>query len=278
MSVAEQASFFARWGEDIQSVISTGFQCIEITLNRVLFFQESTDALAHLTLSFELDRKYSAEEISHFRLFCSMYLKEPKHKILSILFGSSDKSNRMRNDLNTNFNEQSPGIKYGIGGGQWEQYIDIDEARTRESYDDKEEKYECVGSSSRIGMDEVEFLSISYSKGGYIRFFPTLTLRDLDEAMFLPFTNKSLAEKIKAIHVYSNGYKLKEISKSDFNIDESTVEPTFPVTFSDEELNDPWVSIRPEIASTFHIKFFEETPKRMFVTSQTMNSLENRNK
>ena len=98
LSDEEQASFFARWGDDIQSVISTGFQRIESTLNRVLFFQEATDPLVHLTLSFELKEKYSAEAIGHFRLFCSMYLKEPKHKILGILFGSSDKSNRMRND------------------------------------------------------------------------------------------------------------------------------------------------------------------------------------
>jgi hypothetical protein len=39
LSEEEQASFFARWGDDIQSVISTGFQRIENTLNRVLFFK-----------------------------------------------------------------------------------------------------------------------------------------------------------------------------------------------------------------------------------------------
>ena len=85
LSEEEQASFFARWGDDIQSVISTGFQRVESTLNRVLFFQEASDSLKHFTLSIELDRKYSAEEIGHFRLFCSMYLKEPKQKILGII-------------------------------------------------------------------------------------------------------------------------------------------------------------------------------------------------
>lgn len=278
LSEEEQASFFARWGDDIQSVISTGFQRIENILNRVLFFQESTDTLAHLTLSFELDKKYTAEEIGHFRLFCSMCLKEPKHKILSILFGSSDKSNRMRKDSDTDFTEQTPGIKYGIGSGQWEHYIDLDNASESEANEDEdeEEKYESVRSSSRIGMDEVEFIPISYNKDSFIRFFPSLTLRDIDEAMFLPFANKSLAEKIKAIHIYSNGYKLQEISRSEFYVDESEVDPNFPVSFSDEELRDPWVRVRPEDASAFHIRFFEETPKRMYVPSQTKNSLENR--
>jgi hypothetical protein len=280
LSEEEQASFFARWGDDIQSVISTGFQRIENTLSRVLFLQEATDTLAHLTLSFELDRKYKAEEIGHFRLFCSMYLKEPKHRILSILFGSSDKSNRMMGNLDTNFTEQTPGIKYGISGGQWEHYIDLDKQRKTapENDEDDKEKYECVGFSSRIGMDEVEFLPISYNKDSFIRLFPCLTLRDIDEAMFLPFANKSLAEKIKAIHVYSNGYKLQEISRTELHIDDSALEPNFPAIFSDEELRDPWVRVRPEVASSFDIRFFEETPKRMFVPAQTKNSLKNRNK
>jgi hypothetical protein len=206
-----------------------------------------------------------------------MYLKEPKHKILSILFGSSDKSNRMRNDLETDFMEQTPGIKYGISGGQWEHYIDH-KASESQSNEEEDEKYHRVGSSSGIGTNELEFLAISYNKGSFIRFSPCLTLRDLDEAFFLPFVNKSLAVKIKAIHIYSNGYKLQEINSSDFFVDESEIEPNFPVFFTDDELRDPWVRVRPNGSSTFHIRYFEETPKRLFVPIQTVNSLENRRK
>ncbi|WP_232700258.1 hypothetical protein [Brevibacillus daliensis] len=201
-----------------------------------------------------------------------MYLKEPKQKIVSILFGSSDKSNRMRIGLGEDFTKQKSGIKYGIGGGQWEQYIYLEETRNDDS--EEEEKYVCVGSSSSIGRDEIELLPISYRKSSLIRLSPNLTLRDLDEAMFLPFVNKSLAEKFKAIHVYSNGYKLQEISSSEFYIDESEIAPQFPAEFTEDELCDPWVRVRPKNASTFHISFFDETPKRMFIPSQTVNSLE----
>jgi len=278
LSEEEQASFFARWGDDIQSVISTGFQRVENTLNRLLFLQEASDVMTHLTLSFELDRKYPAEEIGHFRLFCIMHLKEPKHKILSLLFGSSDKSNRMRNDLDTDFTEQKPGIKYGIGGGQWEQHINYEEGDTAlpENEDEEGLKYESVGSSSSVGMETVEFLPISYNKGSYIRFFPCLSLRDIDEAMFLPVVNKSLAEKVKAIHIYSSGYKIQEIYQSEFYIDDSTFELELPVEFTHDELTDPWVRIRPKGYSSFHIRFFEETPKRMFTSNQIKNSLEGR--
>ncbi|ASA58012.1 hypothetical protein [Vibrio gazogenes] len=278
LSEEEQASFFSRWGDDIQSVISSGFQKVEGTLNRVLFLQESNDPITSLTVSLELDKKYSADEIGHFRAFCYLTLKEPKHKILSVLFGASDKSNRMRADKETDFTEQCSGIKYGIGSGQWEQHIDFDETEvtSEETDDEKDEKWSAVGSGSSIGREEVEFLPISYSKSSFIRFFPVISLRDLDDAMFLPFLNKTLAEKVKSIHIYSNGYKLQEIKSDDLCIDSTSIEPNFPVEFSKDELEDQWVRIRPQGASTHNMRFFENTPKRLFTPGQVENSLEDR--
>lgn len=279
LSEEEQASFFARWGDDIQSIISTGFQRVESTLNRILFFQEAGDPLRHITLSFELDRNYSADEIGHFRLFCSMYLKEPRHKILGILFGSSDKSNRMRNDRASDFTDQFSGIKHGISGGQWEAHVDVNTGNHNKGQGEEDERYIHVGSSSSVGRDEVEFLPISYNKDSFIRFVPSISLRDLDEAMFLPILNKSLAEKVLAIHIFSDGYKIQEIVSEDFKIDTTEFTPGIPVTFSSDELEDPWVRIRPsDISSAFHIRFFEQTPKRMFVSEQVINSLEGRKK
>lgn len=277
LSEEEQASFFARWGDDIQSVISSGFQKIESTLNRVLFLQEANNPISHLTVSIELDKKYTAEEIGHFRLFCYLTLKEPKHKILSLLFGSSDKSNRMREDKVADFTEQKSGIKYGIGSGQWEHYIDI-EKNQAETEDEEDEKWSKVGSGSSIGRDEIEFLPVSYSKRSIIRFFPVISLRDLDDAMFLPFMNKSFAEKIKAIHIYSNGYKLQEIGTDDINIDKTEINPNFPVKFDENELKDKWVRIRPKEASTHHLRFFDQTPRRLITPSLVQDSLGERRK
>lgn len=271
LSEEEQASFFAKWGDNIQSVISTGFQRIEHTLNRLMFLQESINTLTYLSLSFQLDEEYIAEKIGHFRLFCSMYLKEPKHNIRSILFGSSDKSNRMRNDLSKDFLKQIAGIKYGVSGGQWECYLDP-ESESNNS-DSDIEKYNCISSSSSIGRDSVEFLTISYDKDVLLRYMPGISLKDVDDSMFLPFANKSLAEKISAIHIYSNGYKLQEIFKSDFEIDYTEIDPEFPVEFDKEELIDPWVRIRPKGVSTFHINFLEQTTMRMFVSNQIKNTL-----
>jgi hypothetical protein len=279
LSEAEQASFFARWGDDIQSVISTGFQRLEGALNRVLFFQEAADPLAHLTLSFQLKRKYTADEIGHFRLFCSLTLKEPKRRVLGILFGSSDKSKRTWSDPPKHWPDDLPGIKHGICGGQWETYFDLEsESAGNEQDEDGDERYTQVGTSSSIGHDEVEFLPISYNKGGFIRYEPTICLRDLDEAMFLPFINRSLAEKVHAVHIFANGYKIQEIAADDLKIDSTQFDPGVPVDFSPEELNDPWVRIRPNGSSAFHFRFFEQTPKRMYVPETVTDSLESRRK
>lgn len=211
-----------------------------------------------------------------------MHLKEPKKKVLGILFGSSDKSDRMMDDNQPDGRQEWPGIKHGISGGQWESYFDPEgELENKDEGEDakEDERYKQVGSSSGIGREELEFLPISYNKDSFIRFFPTICLRDLDEASFLPILNKSLAEKVQAIHIFANGYKIQEIGPEDMRIDHSKFDPTIPVHFSNDELKDPWVRIRPStLSSAFHFRFFKETPKRMYVPEQVQNSLESRKK
>lgn len=281
LSEAEQASFFAKWGDDIQSIVSTGFQRIEETLDRMLFLQEAADVMKAFTLQFELDRTYSADEIGHFRAFCLMYLKEPKHRILAVLFGSSDRSNRMRDDLAVDFASEEPGIKHGIGGGQWEKQIDLEatenDARP-DPLDDESEplEYTPVGWSSSIGMDPVEFVTITYNHDHFIRLSPRLILRDIDESSFMPMLNSSLAEKVRGIRVYSNGYKLQEISEGNFRIDSEPFDPEIPANFSKDEVADSWVRIRPTLASAFNISFADQTPRRLFFSRQTPDNLAKR--
>lgn len=274
LSEEEQASFFARWGDDIQSIISTGFERVDSMLNRIVFLQEVDRPLNHLTISFQLDRVYSGDEIGHFRLFCSLYLKEPKHKILAILFGSTDKSNRMRTDTATDFTEQTSGIKHGIGGGRWESYFD---PGNPDPDSDTTEKYKCVGSSSAIGRDPVEFISISYSKDSLVRMMPGPLLTDFDDAMYIFFCNKSLADKIESIHIYANGYKLEEHTADDIFTDATTFDPELPVKFDETELGDPWVRIRPSGGSSaFHFRFFDSTPTRLSTPEQVRDSLQDK--
>ena len=111
-----------------------------------------------------------------------------------------------------------------------------------------------------------------YDNNPLIRLWPGLALKDVDDSMFILFSNRTLSQKIRAIHIYSNGYKLKEIT--DLVADESQFDPEVPVEFSVEELADSWVRIRPrDLSSAFHLRFLEETPTRLFSSDQVKKSL-----
>jgi hypothetical protein len=279
LSEAEQATFFAKWGDDIQSLVSTGFQRLERSLDRLLFLSEANDVLDGLHIHFELDRAYSADEIGHFRSFCHLFLREIKHNIMMVLFGSTDRAGRFDPDDREYFAAQRPGIRHGIAGGQWEEHVHLSEEETQKDEhtsgeEDNRPTYVQVGSSSSIGRNEVKFVSAQYSHDDtLIRFRPRLCLKDLDGAGWMPVVNASLAEKIVAIHVFANGYKLDEVRSTDFHIDRSETTPEPLDQFSAEELADPWVRIRPNNASNFHLHFFQQTPLRLFRSRSTNNSL-----
>ncbi len=272
LSDEEQASFFARWGDDIQSLVASGFQRLERTLDRILFLQEANDVLMELTFLFELDREYLASEIGHFRAFCLMNLKEIKHDIFGVLFGSSDKKDRM-SPVDCRYQRVLPGIAYGISRGQWEQQMHLEGDDASSGSADDQEKYQQVGWSSAIGMEKVRFVQARYAHDQFIRISPRLVLKDLDQAMFMPVLNRSLAGKLKAIHVYANGYKLKDIQREDCDIDATDYDPKVPVEFTEDELDDPWVRIRPAFASHFLLGFYEQTPKKQFLSRETIDSL-----
>jgi hypothetical protein len=162
-----------------------------------------------------------------------------------------------------------PGIAHDISGGQWEQYVGIAEERAS----DDTEKYEQVGSSSSVGMERVQLISARYAHDDFIRLRPRLALKDIDEAMIMPIINQDLADKVSAIHVYANGYKLHDIQCEDFRIDATAFDPSIPVEFSEDELADPWVRIRPTSASVFSLSFYERTPKRLFSSPETVDTL-----
>lgn len=276
MSESEQASFFAKWGDEIQSVISTGFQEVHSTLSQLLFLQEAGRPISGLHVQFELDREYDACEIGHFRAFCSIYLREPKLGILGLLFGNTDKSNRFRADIKNDAYEP-PGLASGIASGQWKlawgERQDSEapsEVVTDEEHDLDIEHYVPIGSGSSIGASSVKKFVASYSTDSFIRFEPVLSLMDFDECMLMPILNKSLAEKLKRIRVFANGYILLDIEKNGFIVDSSEFSLDLDESFSKDELSDPWVRVRPAIfSSAFHLSFMDSVPVRTFKSKKS---------
>jgi len=236
----------------------------------MLFLQESEGVLHGLHVTLELDRVYQAQDIGHFRAFCWMKLKEPKHGIWFILFGSYDRPGQGEEIRSS---KEWAGIKHGLGGCQWEKHLTVRSDGENEDGDVSE--YIQVGSSSSSGMDSVQLLTLQYSHDNpLVRYQPRLSLRDLDDAWLVPLLNESLATKIKAIHIYANGYKLLELDKSQFRIDRDHSDADVPpLTFDPDELSDPWIRIRPSMATFVELSFVDRTPKRLFESVRTMDSL-----
>jgi hypothetical protein len=281
LSEAEQASFFAKWGDDINSVVSTGFQRLEQKLDRILFLHEALDPLHSFAFFLQLKRVYQAAEIGHFRAFTYIFLKEPKLDIFRMLFGSCDRSKRVGANSIQLVQQEPSGIQYGISGGQWHSFLKVPDQEATQAgkgqHETEARKFHIVGSSSGVGMNSAEFIPIRYNNDVFLRLAPTLRLADLSESSFLTFLNSSLASKLQAIHIYANGYKIQELTESDFKVDDSAFDLQVPVQFTNEELADPWVSVRPSgFSSAFKISFSSCTPKRVFDSPTASDSLGNR--
>ena len=288
MSDAEQASFLSKYGTQIQEVVSTGFQKVEKTLDRLLFLTEAADVLDTLSFRFVLKRPYLAGEIGHFRTFVFLTLREFRSDMAILWFGASDRSDRFRDDIGGDRCASKSGVGNGISGGQWEQHLSRSAAWAAEDAEREEDlestnakvaeaerrSYEQTSWMSGRGEDPVQTLFANY-RHGHSRADkrPVLTLRELDHGMFLPFVNGSLADKIHSIQIFANGYKLMDIGPSDFSVDRNRCAGGLPGDFSDEELADAWVRLRPaNFNSAYTFRFGDTTPRRIYGHDQPGDS------
>ncbi len=270
MSSAEQASFFARWGDDIQSLVASRFQSVESTLSRLLFLQEARATLETISVRFVLDRTYTADEIGHFRAFASFMFPKMKHGLMHALFGKADKSCRFMAHPYRGFPEPN-GIAHGVSDMSWESRIKVRGDPDDEDAEADYKRYIPHGSGSGIGATEVQQLFIVYDHTSTFDFqwVPRLSLGDIQGAWIMPKLNASLAAKLDAIEIWADGYVLMSLERNDFIIDASPTDFPVPGHFSDEELADPWVRIRPSsFNSNFTIDFSRWTPKRGYVTKE----------
>lgn len=273
LSEAEQASFLSRYGAQIQDVVTTGFQKVEKTLNRLLFLNEASDVLDALTFRFVLKKPYAASEIGHFRAFVFLTLREYRPDMWILWFGSSNGADRFRSDLE----DRSERSSDGVGSGQWERYLppnppenkDVDASiMSDEDRQRMEERYGYVQTSWTSGRtrDPISVLIATYRHADTDRGDrPLLSMRDLDDGMFLPFVNASLANKIHSIQIFADGYKLNDFGPDDFRTDSHRTGDRLPGDFSDEELRDGWVRLRPSSGSSaYNLRFRELTPRRIY--------------
>lgn len=271
LSEAEQATFFAKWGDDIQGVISEGFGKLERTLNRLQFLAEIILPLSHLTIIFELDREYLGAEIGHFRAFCSLELVEPRDGVVGLLFGSTDNPNRMDASGVEELNLAGGGIERGRCGRQWEEKL-RDGTDVPDPFTKTKEFLKPAGSFTGVGMRTVRKLAIQFDGAtDFLRIPPYLLLRDIDDARFALFLNRSLADKLASICVYANEYELARYPREKLRIDGPLGNFGVPMCFAVSELGDVWVRVMHDL-SAFRVSFSDWTPRRRFSAAEVGDS------
>lgn len=290
LSEAEQAAFFARWGDDLQSLLTDGFGRLEGALRRLQFLQEAKAAVDSLTVRIELDTEYPSEATGHLRAFCNLFFKNPKAGLFQIRFGIADNTSRLEAKTVEDLNPNAAGAANGLIGPQWEQRFsraflaaaeaemfgeptDVGvgdevegEADPREEQDDK---WRRVGGYTSIGFKSEKVIGLKFSQESFINVEPRFSIEDLDDAMYAVFVNRSLAEKIVNIQVFANAYKLAEYGPDDFRIDAPTAGFKTGLVFTEQELADPWARIMSSRESGFRFRFDQETPSRFYTPRET---------
>lgn len=256
LSSEEQQSFFSRWGDDIQSVISTGFQKMEQSIKRMLFLQEAQSETLHMFIKVNLDREYTSAEIGHFRIFCNLYLSHNDFGIERIEAGITDKE--------WSKNDQSVRRDINISGWLENGISDI----TSLFYNSKSKrKCDIISNGSSIGQASVTtfILAINIWEP-FIKLHHRLMLSNLDESHYIFTMNKSVAQKIKNIEVYASGYLIAKHDKAGFEIRNLVGTNKAPdlVDFTEEELQDEWVFVNPYRSCMFSVNFGETTPRRFY--------------
>ena len=198
MSEAEQATFFARWGDEIQKLIAEGFDDLKKDLRRLLFLHEAPSPLDNFIVTLQLDREYQAAEIGHFRCFCSLSLREPKNDILMIKFGRADRVDRCDAKSVADLDSSPSGIGAGIMGIEVERKINRagiggeEQPNEKSSFTD-----EVIGSSKSMGQEAVKVIGADFGYDTLFRLRPYLRLSDLDGCMLALFVNRSLLRRSK---------------------------------------------------------------------------------
>jgi hypothetical protein len=271
LSEPEQATFFSKWGADIQTLVSEGFSQLERKLNRLEFLADCNAKLRHLTVRVELDKEYDATELGHIRCFCSLFFEDtiPVNTV-ALLFGAFDNDSRCQDERPRTFDPGKGGAINGIHGQQWRAPFDESLLSTEESEQLVERKKDSHfhllrgGWVNRRGYEKVRLFTLHYSAESPFSTTVGLRLADLNGSMFLLQMNASLAERIRSFQVYANEYLLAQYGPGEFKIDKSSFDASVPVEFTEAELKDKWVRIRPPVYSAFDFRFSEVTPARSY--------------
>jgi hypothetical protein len=251
MSDGEQAAFFARWGDDLEELITRSVGAVDSRLDRIQFIQEQNRPLHSFSYHVKLNREMTASETPYLRA------------LMVITFAPLSR----RPD------------------GKLHMLVSTDHGEWQEDGAAKMSGYMPVVATTwglhpaylverKLCYHNELFKSVPFTLFAS-HFGPPIlgkTLGNLDQALVAVFVNRSLADAVDEIAVIANEYVVWKTSSSP-EVVESAPSGVLPVDFTSTELaNDPWVELKPAIGSGW-FDFSRYTPRRLFPAEEISSLL-----
>jgi hypothetical protein len=245
MSDAEQAAFFARWGVQIENLITNSTDAVHTRLNRLEFIQEQSRALHHLSFHFKLSRRFSETEMPHHRA------------VMIIRFAplNNHPFGRLHMMICNDHGEWEQQGATGLSG--YGKLVNT-----------------CWGTEPSLllqqelccGYDPFDAVTASFKGSSFGPALLGKKLGDLDHAIISFFANKTLAEAVKQITVIANEYIIWN-TPSRPTAESNNPDARFPIAFTSTELADRWMELRPPLTMGW-FDFTRYTPHRMIAAEQ----------
>jgi hypothetical protein len=244
LSGAEQASFFARWGASLETLIVETIQGVDSRLARIEFFQEQSHPLTHFSFHLRLSRAVSKKEMPHFRACMSGFFLHPKPNNTQFHLAVCDNTPQR--------NPKDP--SWDVFGTAW-------------GKDTKKRLFE----SFSIRVDPLNTVVGTMNSGFMGSPLFECVLRDLSGARLAFFANRKLAELIEGIFVIANEYVVWSAERAELTFHKHDQLKTWPCKFTNRELSDPWVRIMS--GGPAKLDFSRYTPQRLYKATELNPSL-----
>jgi hypothetical protein len=241
LSSAEQSAFFARWGSDIESLISSSFDTVATRLSRIEFFMERERPLTRLDFYLQFENEVFHEDLGHFRVDFAMIGDPPNTDLRWMHIGVCDDRDRRR--------------RTGYFSNIVWKTIAVDKT---------------PGETEVVVLDMHGVLEtpVCEIRGSISNDFETIPifdykLGDLEGNPFAFFVTRKIASRIARILIIANEYVIFSSERDSLNFSERDYKLQWPLKFTEDELKEPWIRVMYEYdASRFN--FSRYTPTRFF--------------
>jgi hypothetical protein len=248
LSDAEQAAFFARWGGQLEELITKQFAAVERQLGRLEFLQACSRPLRSIGFSLRLHRPFTAVELGRFGAVVSIVHLHGHAPYSKIEIGVRSR--------------ESDRLVVATSGGLW--------VTPWPSSDDENEwdvpAIEFSGFSAAIPQPTDWIVADAQINGWKREITPTGTLGELDSSFVALFVTAPLAPLIRSFRLRVNEFTLLDVAGADLEpyVDsDMDVSNLWPSRLPSDEVALPWVRLDPGGRST-SLDFSSQTPTSIY--------------